>query len=258
MNQEEFLQQIETYKSKFHQLLAILQHKTFSSEKAKEYAHQGLLRRIETIHRSVEQVFEIFPVGSENLPSLKTLNDLTISIQASSINIAGAIDNMAWIAIEEKSLLTKKQEKPKPKEVYLFNNKKIDFKFSSVFKANLKDYQKWFEMHKDFRDTLLHRIPLYIAPYSIDPKDNETYQKLKRDKDIAIFFEHDLKKHKEIENRINKLKFFTPTYQHSWSESSAMIYFHPQILVDFKTITKLSYEFFQELFEDDDIIDNFD
>ncbi len=197
MKQEEFIQQIESYKSKFHQLLAILQHKVFSNERAKEYTLQGLLRRIETIQRCVEEVFEIFPVGSENLPDLKTLNNLTIFIQASSVNIAGAIDNIAWITIEEKFLLTKKQEKPNPKKIYLFDNKKIDFKFSDDFKNNLKNYQKWFEMHKDFRDALLHRIPLYIAPYSIDPKDHEAYRKLEREKDIALFFESDLKKYKE-------------------------------------------------------------
>ncbi len=120
MDQELYLQEIYNYSNKFINLFEILKKKKFSKEGAREYTFQGLLRRIETIQRCVEQVLEIYPIDSNNFPDLKTLNNLTISIQASTVNLSGAIDNIAKITIEEKSLLTKKLEKPKLTEIYFF------------------------------------------------------------------------------------------------------------------------------------------
>jgi hypothetical protein len=51
----------------------------------------------------------------------------------------------------------------------------LDHVSPNEFRTFIDSRQKWFENLKDFRDSLAHRIPLYIPPFMIRDEDGEEY-----------------------------------------------------------------------------------
>jgi hypothetical protein len=64
-------------------------------ERAQEYVGHGVCRRLKTIRRCIENIFEIFPIARKELLSEEERSDLVINLQAFIINIYGLQDNLA-------------------------------------------------------------------------------------------------------------------------------------------------------------------
>lgn len=77
----------------------------FRSEQAREYAHQGFMRRIRTLQRCIENVFRIIPPERVDRPTKSELDDAQINLQAFYANTYGAADNLAWIFVFERGML---------------------------------------------------------------------------------------------------------------------------------------------------------
>src|SRR5690242_8449813 len=69
--------------------------------RAREFAHQGFIRRLKIMLRCVVNVFVGIPPERTELPSRDELTDATINIQSFLFNVFGAIDNLAWIWMAE-------------------------------------------------------------------------------------------------------------------------------------------------------------
>ena len=70
---------------------------TYCDDHAREYAVNGLARRIQTISRCIMQVYKILPPDQSEIPEIDTVYDAMIYIQAAIFNTYGALDNLAFI-----------------------------------------------------------------------------------------------------------------------------------------------------------------
>ena len=136
-----------------------------SNVKAREYLMEGVGRRLKTLIRCINNVFNIFPVDRNDLLTKDELADLSINLHAFVVNISGIFDNLAWIYVFENDLYgDPKEDKLTKFDIGLFN-KKTQTRLWPNFTEylNSETMQRWYkEYSKNYRDALAHRIPLYV------------------------------------------------------------------------------------------------
>ena len=231
------------------QFMLALPEKKFTSPLAKEYLYNGYTRRLTTIARCVENVFRLLPPDYEAIPSKELLKDTEISIQSFTFNLFGAVDNLAWIWVEE-SELRKANGKKLAKPQIGFNSRceLVRNSLSPEFRARLAEFDEWYAHLEDFRHTLAHRIPLYIPPYCVDPKNKDLFEELERDKSRAVW-DINLPAYKKAEAAQAELSHFQPFITHSISEQAGRVPFHAQLIADFNTLDDISDWLFREIIE---------
>ncbi len=204
----------------------------FDTQEYPNYVYNGLLRRMSTLKRCIQNTYMLCPLNQAEGPSDKTLTDITINLQAFSFNTYGCIDNLAWIWVTETQFESKRKH-----EVSLFN-KKIQRKLSEEFREYLNSERltKWKENLEQFRHSLAHRMPPYIPPFCLTPKKAEDYKK--RTNERADF-----------KSNINQTQSenFKPFIVADSETDPPMIQFHAQILADWNTILDLSERLLEEL-----------
>jgi hypothetical protein len=221
-------------------LLKYVGHK-FSNPKAKEYAHHGFARRIQTLARCIENVFRVLPPDTLEVPSKDILHDAAINIQAAIGNAYGCADNLAWVWVHERGMVVDR------KDVGLRrHHKKVRNTLSREFNCYLTSVDPWFEYLVEYRDAFAHRIPLYVPPGAVLKKDHERAQELENQKAAAL---NDLRPHdyERLDAEQEKLFIFRPVMCHSYSEMNAPYAFHPQLIVDFLTVEQLGERMLSEL-----------
>src|SRR5690606_35093853 len=95
----------EFYKDAFH-LSEQLQ-----SQKAIEYLLHGVLRRLAHIQHCMGKIFSIFPPERTQLLSREERYDLVSYLHTYAINLAGLLDNWAWVYVYEKELYSESDKK---------------------------------------------------------------------------------------------------------------------------------------------------
>jgi len=189
--------------------------------------------------RAVENIFAILPVDRESLPDRDELSDASINAQSSWLNVCGSLDNLAWLWVYEKGILTA-DGKPLPRtQVGLGPKcKVVRQSFSNEFQTHLAKISTWFAGIEGFRHALAHRIPFYIPPFTIDPDKSEEFQKLEVLKESAIQALN-LDEHNRLNAEQQKLAKFSPIISHSFQEHSPNIFLHAQLLANFNTVHDL-------------------
>ena len=153
---------------KCQQLVQSYMLRNYKDARAQEFATQGFSRRLQTLVRCINNVFEVSPPALAERPTNNALSDAEINIQAFVFNMFAGLDNLAWILVKEKGL-------PIPKHgVGLGENKEVRHYLSNEFQDYLTGLNDWFNYLKKFRDALAHRIPLYI-PLGIPNDKVEVY-----------------------------------------------------------------------------------
>ena len=213
----------------------------FSNDEAKEYATQGLMRRVCTLYRCIFNVFEITP--PENMKPLtdELSADLSINLQSFVLNVFGSLDNVAWIWVKEKSLDFNRGEvglKPK--------YKKLRNTFSPEFKAYVSKFDDWFQYLENYRDALAHRIPLYVPPFSLTKEGTARYQELEKQMMEALLA-HRFEEYEVLKQEQANLGIFYPWMTHSFIEEAKPVVFHAQILADWATVVDIANTFYNEL-----------
>jgi hypothetical protein len=215
----------------------------FADPRAREYAHHGFARRIQTLSRCIHNVFKVVPPGAVKIPSKTRLHDAQINIQAALGNTYGCVDNLAWVWVHERGLAQRVDRR----QVGLRkHNKAVRDTLSAEMRTYLDSLEGWFEYLVDYRDALAHRIPVYIPPGGARPKDHDKAKELEERKTAA------LKALRPYEyERLNaeqmKLFVFQPLVCHSLTEMPAPFAFHPQLISDFLTIEQLGEKMLAEL-----------
>lgn len=150
------------------------------------------------------------------------------------------MDDIAWIWNYECNLNLQKNKIGLTPE-----HKELRKTFSNEFQACLKTHDRWIKKYlKDYRDTLAHRIPLYIPPFTLTQEEAKHYQELEKQKWKST----DPASLSIIDEQQSLLGRFMPLMRHSFSESpEGEIFFHPQVLADWSTIIELADKFFIEL-----------
>ena len=216
----------------------------YKNAKAGEHALHGLSRRLGTLIRSINLVFECLPPELDAIPERDTVIDATIAIQSFVLNTFGCLDNLAWIFVHEKGVTKADGTALDPQGVSL-GSKAVRAKFSKEFNAYIDSRDDWFKEIKDFRDALAHRIPLYIPPFIVGPDVMDEYNRLERDSGEALRAGK-LEEYDRLQADQKKLGRFRPWMTHSRTENAPSIVFHPQLLADFNTVDEFGREMLKE------------
>jgi hypothetical protein len=221
----------------------------FRNEQAKEFARHGFSRRLGTLVRCIDNTFCAIPPELDGVPTSHQTEDVTIQVQAFSFNVFGCLDNLAWVWVLERNI-TKPDGMPLPPEWIGLRtvNKAVRDSLGQELRSCLEseDFSAWFKYLEDYRHALAHRIPLYVPPFSIAP-DNES--KLS-DLEQSIWSLVKQRKAAEVQAQKmerERLKFFQPCIMHSWTGQARPIFFHTQMLTDFKTIEMISAKLLDDL-----------
>jgi len=219
----------------------------YRSKRGREFANEGFCRRLDTLVRAINFVFELLP------PELETISDhdevvaATIIIQSFVFNAFGCLDNLAWIWVYEKGLKGKDGKAIKPDWVGLGPRYRyVRRSFSAEFRGYLKSRKKWFEHLAGFRDSLAHRIPLYIPPYVVSSANMDEYRRIERES-FEARGRGDNDEYDRLQAAQKKLGRFMPWMTHSQFEDSPAAVFHWQLLQDYVTIDEFGREMLAEL-----------
>lgn len=217
----------------------------YKSDQAAEHALHGFSRRLGTLIRAINIVFDLLPPELDSIPERDTVVDATIAIQSFVLNTFGCLDNLAWIWVCEKGV-SKPDGRPLDAPSVSLGSKLVRATFSVEFSVYLDSREDWFRGMKEFRDALAHRIPLYIPPFIITPDVADEYNRLERESEAAMragkFEEYDC-----LQKEQKKLGRFRPWMTHSRTENAASIVFHPQLLADFNTVSEFGKKMMEEL-----------
>jgi hypothetical protein len=219
--------------------------RTYKSDRAAEYAKHGFCRRLDTLIHCIENVYEILPPEREDIPERDQVISATISIQAFVLNAFGCLDNLAWIWVFEKNVKRKDGNELERGDVGL-GKKDVRRSFSDSFREYLNSRKEWLGNLIAFRDSLSHRIPLYIPPYVVDESKIDEYKKLEE----AAFGDQgraDPKEYARLRAEQRKLCHFRPWMTHSVYEQSPQVEFHSQLLNDYVTIDEHGRTMLEEL-----------
>ncbi len=232
---------------KFAKLQERFAVRTYRDDTASELAVHGFSRRLATLVRCIDRVFEILPPERQDIPERNEVLDATINIQSFVFNIFGCCENLAWIWVHERAVTLGNGRPLKPKMIGLGEAcLHVRRSFSPVFTAYLDSRRDWFTHIKDFRDELAHRISLYIPPYVVAPTQIDEYRRLEAAAHEAIHG-GDLAGYNQLTADQERLRTFWPLMTHSLVRNSATIAFHWQILADFNTVDEIGRNLLEEL-----------
>ncbi len=213
-------------------LQTVVEGQESDHEGVREHLLHGVSRRLNVIKKSIGNIFEWFPPETDRPLELETLADVQINLHAFMINLYGIFDNWAWAFVYKHNL---ENHTGGRRGVGLFNRNT-----SKYLPKSLRDYLStetiinWHESYlKSYRDSLAHRIPLYIPPAEYTDEDADRYQEL--DKEIvntikAMEFDK-LDRLYEEQRSIGRPSF---RFLHAYKESEPPrpMLLHPQILSD--------------------------
>ncbi|HEX4196313.1 MAG TPA: hypothetical protein VHZ26_02635 [Caulobacteraceae bacterium] len=218
----------------------------FKTDAAREHADHGLARRLGTMARCIEQVFALLPPDLDASPDRDTTIDATINIQAFVMSAFGCCENIAWIWVRERDVRLPNNNPLPPARVGLGPNyPAVRDSLTPGFRAYLDSRAEWFELLKNFRDALAHRIPLYIPPFTIDPARAADYQALGAAATAALR-SHDFKGYEKLLAEQKALTRFQPIMAHSLTGRGVVV-FHAQLLADFATTEEMAGVLLDEL-----------
>jgi hypothetical protein len=213
----------------------------FGGSRAKEYAVHGFLRRLGTLIRCIENVYNLYAPERSDIPTKDVLNDVAINLQSFIFNTFGCIENLAWIWVILAEIKNDKGKALKPTQVS-FQNEIVLKSLTVDFQDYLRSRETWISYLTEFRHALAHRIPIYVPPYAVDPKRSEEYAEMEQRKTAALR-RGNVRAYEQLDAQQDALGWFNPVMIHSYETSSGAPSFHEQPLVDFKTVVELADAF---------------
>jgi hypothetical protein len=223
-------------------LLAFSHNHRFKKENAWEYANQGFMRRVGTLRRCIENVFSLIPPETEEIPNRQVLYDTQINVQAFVANVYGSLDNLAWVWVYEREL-----EIQRNRVGLRVQNTELRGTLSEAFQLYLISRDEWMEHVIEYRDSLAHRIPLYIPPGGVPQRNVDAYNDLSGRMQEALYVKWDPPEYKRLSAEQEKLLIFRPMMTHSVKETTAHFPFHAQMIADFLTVEEFGYKMLDEL-----------
>ena len=158
---------------------------------------------------------------------------------------------LAGMWVHETEFKDKKGNAVNPKSVglgegYWYLRKQ----FTKPFQKYLRSRKDWFRHLTEFRDTLAHRVPLYVPPYVIPDAKADEYKKLAAAALATAKWKDGRKaaaEYERLKSEQMNLGVFRPWMTRSLTEKSPQAAFHYQLLQDFVTIDEFGREMLEEL-----------
>ena len=233
---EDLQEKLQSVEGRTDSLILEYMAHSFASQKAREFARHGFCRRIQTLRRCINNIFEVVPPETVSVPDRNRLYDAQINLQAFFANAFGAGDNLAWIWVYERGLAGN----IKPLHVGLRKkNAAVRASLSPELRQYLETIDEWFDYVTEYRDALAHRIPLYIPPGAVRQSEaaaaNELQERMSAALNALNPFEYE-----RLAAEQAKLFFFYPMMTHSLQETAGVVYFHPQVIADFGVVEEIA------------------
>lgn len=212
------------------QIASVLQ-----SARAVEYLQHGVCRRLETLRTCLRRVFAIFPVDRTHLLDEEERALVEISLQAYIINVYGVLDNVAWVLLFEQGV-----ELKRGKVGLFYGETQKHLPQKLVDHIREPTLQEWYtEYAKNYRDSLAHRIPLYVPPKNlvgVEPQYKELGAQIQ-----AVIVGGRPKEALALTDEQAQLGRALPAYVHSFwdSDKSPPMVIHLQMIADARTIIEI-------------------
>jgi hypothetical protein len=117
---------------------------------------------------------------------------------------------------------------------------------STGLRKYLESIDEWLDYVIEYRDSLAHRIPLYIPPGGVSTSKVERYNELIAQVNAASA-RVDSVEFKRLLAESDKLLVFRPLMTHSVNETTAHYPFHVQMICDFLTIEEQGLRLLAEI-----------
>lgn len=143
----------EKIQPKYDDLLLAFSHRRYVAEAAAEYARHRFLRRLGTLVRCINNVFDLVPRDCEEVPDRNTLHDAQINLQAFYSNTYECLDNLAWVWVHEKGLAGKIHRN---RVGLRAQNRELRATLSDKLQACLQSLDPWLESHPTLHPTGRH------------------------------------------------------------------------------------------------------
>lgn len=218
----------------------------YRADLAREYAQHGFARRLGNLIHAIDMVYAALPPEQEDIPERDKTLDATIAIQSFVSNVFGCLDNLAWVYVFEKNIRNRDGTSLAPIQITL-GSEPVRVSFSDTFRTHLDQRKTWFAAMKKFRDSLAHRIPLYIPPFTIPSENRDRYNVLEQESNEARK-RYDFDGYDRIQAEQRRMGKFRPWIAHSLYEKEAKpIVFHPQLIADYNTVDEFGRKMLDEL-----------
>jgi len=156
------------------------------------------------------------------------------------INVYGIFDNLAWAFLLQHNLITKVGSVT---NIGLFTVQTQKYLPSQLKKyLDSEDVSTWHKTYiKDCRDTLAHRIPIYVPPSAMTEEEIKQYNFLQTE-EFECIKSGQFDKLKEIRSQKENIgsPCFMFLYKTSDNTSQHNVYLHPQLLSDSNTVIKIT------------------
>jgi hypothetical protein len=235
--------------SKAQELVLAFVGRRYISDRAREYAHHGVARRISLLARSIDQIYERLPPNFGGIPKRDTLLDTTIFLQAFLFNAFGILDNLALMWVNERGIINSNGRDLPPSKIGLTKDPKhaiVRASLPACLQSYLDGLGRWLAYLESYRHSLGHRVPLYIPPYAIGSGRRAEYEALDNVMNDALR-RGDLAGYERLESKQIALAKFQPVMKHSFEDPTPPIAFHAQILADFATIEEVCQKILRAL-----------
>lgn len=204
------------------------------SKLAHDYAFYGVLRRSYNIKRCLANFERISPPERNEDIDDDQRSDLTLFLHAFLLNISGGIDNLAWVWFYVRGIDKIENLRKYRNRIGLFNSDFQKYLDKGILDKCL-EFKGWYDLLKKYRDPIAHRIPLYIIPYTVDPKNKEEHNEL-----FIRLSSAKVDEKVNIQRKLDSLRDYEPRYKNSFIEDEGMVRFHPQTIADTKTFCVLA------------------
>lgn len=212
---------------------------------SREYTLHGFIRRLGTLHRSIQNVFSLYHPSRSDIPSRDTCIDLTINSQSFVFNVFGCLDNLARIWVIERHV-TNSNGSPLRNNQVGFLSKTVKTSYGAEFRTYIDEIYQWFGHLENYRHALAHRIPLYISQFVITPTNEASFKTLEVAKEAAQR-QRNFALYDELDGQQTSLGKFVPAMTHSlYAEDRYIVYFHAQVLTDWNTIVEIADRFLHQ------------
>jgi hypothetical protein len=247
------LEELGATQTELHELLLsfLRASELIENTEATIYIREGFGRRIAILKHCLASIYRQFPPSTLVPLTQDQRQDVQIALHAFVMNLYGAFENLAWAFVIRHDLMSKFQHInkvgifskdlqrliPEPIAIYLT---------SKTFLAWSKSYLK------NYRDSLAHRIPLYIPPDELSSEHANRYAELDK-LDAASLQTHDwdgLQENQTERDSLGRPSFmFLTSLMNKHGISPKPMLLHPQLLSDAATLIEFSKNFLEHWHE---------
>lgn len=197
----------------------------------REHLLYGVSRRANVLKRCLENIFSAFPPTATKPLPRNVLCDVQINLHAYVTNLYGVFDNWAWAFVYQHDLLEVIGGKHRVGMFRESTTKHLPNQLSDYLTS--ESIVAWHKTYlKSYRDSLAHRIPLYIPPAELTKEEGERFNKLESKK-MELIEAMEWKKLEDLNEELENIGTPSFVFMHSYKgKPYEPVLFHPQLLSD--------------------------